>query len=168
MTALRPPSLPPPGLPPRLGSPDLSEATWRGRAIRYVLIYLALALTLVAVRALTYDIRKTLRAAQDQEAALLTQRNDLAVQVQTLENPQRIRDWAFANGMIRFAEAAKESQAILPLPTPGEGNGPANPEQPVNPNQAVSPVQPGSAVPDNTVPDNTVPDNTVEVNTQWR
>jgi len=160
-------------LRPRLRNVDLSEATWRGRAIRYVLIYLALALALVGLRYYTQDIRPALRAVQEREATLLTQRNDLAVRVQTLENPQRIRDWAFANGMIRFAEAPKESQAFLPLPPPGQRNAgvsadavkaePTSPESTrsvsARPDQPSSPVQPS-------IPGQ--PDNTVEVRTQWR
>ncbi|WP_179944613.1 hypothetical protein [Deinococcus radiopugnans] len=156
-------------LRPRVRSLDLTEATWRGRAVRYVLIYLALALALVGARYFTQDIRPALRAVQEREATLLTQRNDLAVQVQTLENPQRIRDWAFANGMVRFAEAPKESQAILPLPPPGRKDAAATPES----------AAPESAAPDSDPPAPPVspvqpprppaqPDNTVEVRTQWR
>ncbi|CAM3611097.1 Cell division protein FtsL [Deinococcus saxicola] len=166
MTALRPPSL-----HPHLDSMDLTEATWRGRAIRYVAIYLALALLLVGARYLTQDIRPALRVAQDQEAKLLTQRNDLAVTVQTLENPQRIRDWAFANGMIRFAEAPKESQAILPLPPPGAVPvilDAASPDPAISPVQPASPDQPEHLLSENAISDDTVPDNTVEVRTQWR
>ncbi|MDV6373730.1 hypothetical protein [Deinococcus arenicola] len=107
-----------------LKSVDLTETTWRGRAIRYVAIYLVLALTLVGARYLTQDIRPGLRVALDREATLVTQRNDLAVRVQALESPQRIREWAFANGMVRFAEAPKQSQAILPLP-PGSAATPS-------------------------------------------
>lgn len=151
-------------LRPRVRSLDLTEATWRGRAVRYVLIYLALALALVGARYFTQDIRPALRAVQEREATLLTQRNDLAVQVQTLENPQRIRDWAFANGMVRFAEAPKESQAILPLPPPGRRDAAATPK-PAAPGFAPpaptsSPVQPPRPP--------AQPDNTVEVRTQWR
>lgn len=151
-------------LRPRVRSLDLTEATWRGRAVRYVLIYLALALALVGARYFTQDIRPALRAVQEREATLLTQRNDLAVQVQTLENPQRIRDWAFANGMVRFAEAPKESQAILPLPPPGRKDAAATPK-PAAPGSAPpaptsSPVQPPRPP--------AQPDNTVEVRTQWR
>lgn len=151
-------------LRPRVRSLDLTEATWRGRAVRYVLIYLALALALVGARYFTQDIRPALRAVQEREATLLTQRNDLAVQVQTLENPQRIRDWAFANGMVRFAEAPKESQAILPLPPPGRKDAAATPK-PAAPGFAPpaptsSPVQPPRPP--------AQPDNTVEVRTQWR
>ncbi|MBB6016966.1 hypothetical protein ACFP9V_03695 [Deinococcus radiopugnans] len=151
-------------LRPRVRSLDLTEATWRGRAVRYVLIYLALALALVGARYFTQDIRPALRAVQEREATLLTQRNDLAVQVQTLENPQRIRDWAFANGMVRFAEAPKESQAILPLPPPGLKDAAATPK-PAAPGFAPpaptsSPVQPPRPP--------AQPDNTVEVRTQWR
>ena len=178
MTSVRPSSR-----LPSLDRVDLSEATWRGRAIRYVAIYLSLSLLLVGARFLTQDIRPALRVAQDREATLLTQRNDLAVTVQTLENPQRIRDWAFANGMVRFAEAPKEAQAILPLPPPGEEAGPAG----TAPSRSTA-AAPGTARPSATTatsartarpapsaqparpaqPGNTVPDNTVEVRTQWR
>ncbi|MFC4427510.1 hypothetical protein [Deinococcus navajonensis] len=95
---------------------DVSFATWRGRAVRYVLIYLALALVLVGVRAATQQIRPALREAQAREAALISQRDDLQLRIQTLESPQLIRDWAFANGMRRFAQAPKTVQQLPPAP----------------------------------------------------
>lgn len=97
---------------------DLSYATWRGRAVRYVLIYLALALALVGARAATQQIRPTLRDAQAREAALISQRDDLQLRIQTLESPQVIRDWAFANGMRRFAQAVKTVEKLPPAPLP--------------------------------------------------
>lgn len=97
---------------------DLSAATWRARAIRYVAIYLLLALALVAARYLTQDVRPTLRAAQEREAALTTERDELELRVQALGNPQRVRDWAFANGMRRFAEAPKTTAELTGVPAP--------------------------------------------------
>ncbi|BDP41867.1 hypothetical protein DAETH_18360 [Deinococcus aetherius] len=97
---------------------DLSAATWRARAIRYVGIYLLLALALVAARYLTQDVRPDLRAAQEREAALTTQRDELELRVQALGNPQRVRDWAFANGMRRFAEASKTTAELTGVPAP--------------------------------------------------
>ena len=164
----------------RLGRLDLSETTWRGRALRYLVIYLMLALALIGARYFTQEIRPMLRAAQEREATLLIQRNDLAVQVQILENPQRIRDWAFANGMIRFAEAPKETQAILPLPPPPAARpAPSSPEKPSaetpSPEQSSaaqsSPPQPTpaqTAPPQRPYSRPDQPDRTVEVRTQWR
>ncbi|GGM01887.1 hypothetical protein [Deinococcus aerophilus] len=120
---------------------DLSVTTWRNRAIRYVLIYLALALALVVTRALTQHIRPDLRTAEARQAALTTQRDDLTVQLQGLENPQRIRDWALANGMRRFAEVPKTTQEIQPLPP---------------------------ALPTSLTPPASAPGTTVEVKTQWK
>ncbi|EYB68372.1 hypothetical protein DEIPH_ctg025orf0258 [Deinococcus phoenicis] len=97
---------------------DLSAATWRARAIRYVAIYLVLALMLVGARLLTQDVRPTLRTAQDREVALTTQRDELELRVQALGNPQRVRDWAFQNGMRRFAEAPKTTQDLTGVPAP--------------------------------------------------
>lgn len=97
---------------------DLNAATWRARAMRYVGIYLLLALALVAARFVTQDVRPTLRAAQEREAALTTQRDELELRVQALGNPQRIRDWAFQNGMRRFAEAPKTTQDLTAVPPP--------------------------------------------------
>ena len=57
-------------------------------------------------------IPQLIAGAQAREAALTTQRDDLALQLQVLENPQRLRDWAFANGMQRFTDAAKETGKI--------------------------------------------------------
>ncbi|TDE87566.1 MULTISPECIES: hypothetical protein [Deinococcus] len=97
---------------------DLSVATWRARAIRYVVIYLLLALALVGARFLTQGVRPALRAAQEREAVLTTQRDELELRVQALGNPQRIRDWALQNGMRRFAEAPKTTQDLSSIPAP--------------------------------------------------
>lgn len=97
---------------------DLSTATWRARAIRYVGLYLLLALALVMARYLTQDVRPTLRAAQEREATLTTQRDELELRVQALGNPQRISDWALQNGMRRFAEVPKTTETIKGIPAP--------------------------------------------------
>lgn len=93
---------------------DTSVLTWRNRAVRYLLIYLALLVTLVSVRFLTQNVRPELRAAQLREGQLISQRDTLSLEVQSLENLQRVRDWAFANDMRRFAEANKVTQEIVP------------------------------------------------------
>lgn len=93
---------------------DTSVSTWRNRAVRYLLIYLALLVTLVGVRFLTQNVRPELRAAQLREGQLISQRDTLSLEVQSLENLQRVRDWAFANDMRRFAEATKVTQEIAP------------------------------------------------------
>lgn len=105
----------------RLPTLDTSASTWRGRALRYLLIYLLLLVALVTVRYLTRDVRATLVEAGKREQALSREREVLALDVQSLSNVQRIRDWAFANGMHRFAEATKTSQTIpapRAIPTP--------------------------------------------------
>lgn len=91
---------------------DTSPATWRGRALRYLLIYLVLLVALVAVRYVTRDVRVTLLAANREEATLSAQRDELALEVESLSNVQRVRDWAFANGMQRFAEATKTARVV--------------------------------------------------------
>lgn len=106
MTRFRPPLT--------LATVDTSVSTWRGRAVRYLLIYVALLATLVTVRALTQDVRPQLRAAQLREGQLISQRDSLSLEVQSLESLQRVRNWAFANGMRRFAEASKVTQDIAP------------------------------------------------------
>ncbi|MCP2013434.1 hypothetical protein L1280_000562 [Deinococcus sp. HSC-46F16] len=105
---------------PDLSRLDVSIATWRARAVRYLAIYLALALLLVGARALTQDVRPTLRAAQDREAALTTERDELELRVQTLTGSARVRDWAFANGMRRFAGSRTTAGRFgaVPLPDP--------------------------------------------------
>ncbi|SMB92220.1 hypothetical protein [Deinococcus hopiensis] len=97
---------------------DFSLATWQSRAIRYMVIYLLLALALVASRYLTQDIRPSLRAAQDREAKLITARDELEVEVQRLSSPQRVRDWASQNGLRSFAEAPKTKQSITGVTPP--------------------------------------------------
>jgi len=97
---------------------DLSLSTWQARAVRYVLIYLVLALVLVAARFLTQDVRPDLRAAQKREVALTNARDELEVSVQRLSNPQRIRDWADGHGLRPFAEAPKKTEALLSVPAP--------------------------------------------------
>lgn len=97
---------------------DLSLATWQARAVRYVSIYLVLALVLVAARYLTQDVRPDLRAAQQREAALTAERDELEVSVQRLNNPQRIRDWAGQHGLRPFAEAPKNNEPLLSVSAP--------------------------------------------------
>ncbi|GGK13778.1 hypothetical protein GCM10008955_03890 [Deinococcus malanensis] len=114
----------------RWSSLDLSFVTWRGRAVRYVLIYLALAVALVGVRMGTQQIRPGLISAQEREAELISQRDDLQLRIQILENPQLIRDWAFANGMQRFAQAPNKTMQDLP-PAPTMAARPAAPKRTV-------------------------------------
>ncbi|ALW88401.1 hypothetical protein GCM10008956_21020 [Deinococcus arenae] len=92
--------------------PDLTLPTWRARAVRYLLIYVALVVALVSVRASTSNVRSLLREAQGQEQTLITQRDNLALQLQELEAPQRIGAWAKANGMQLFAVAPKDTADI--------------------------------------------------------
>ncbi|GGL05525.1 hypothetical protein [Deinococcus radiotolerans] len=96
--------------------PDLTLPTWRARAVRYLLIYVALVVALVSVRASTSEVRPGLRAAQLREQTLITQRDNLALQLQTLETKQRIMAWAQANGMELSATAVKGSADIQGIP----------------------------------------------------
>lgn len=100
---------------PRPRDLDLSFLTWRGRAVRYVLIYLALALGLTGLRYATHGIRPALIEAQKQEAALIKQRDDLQVQVQALQNPQLVPLWAAQHGMRLYAESPKTVADFRPL-----------------------------------------------------
>ena len=97
---------------------DLSLATWQARAVRYVSIYLLLALALVGARFATQDVRPNLREAQDREGELLIQRDELEVEVQRLSSKARIRDWAVQNGLRPFAEAPKTTQPLTGVPAP--------------------------------------------------
>ncbi|WP_221089178.1 hypothetical protein [Deinococcus aquaedulcis] len=101
---------------PRWNEMDTSLPTWRARAVRYVLIYLALVLVLVTVRALTSNVRPALRAAEKREAALITQNADLTVQLQTLESQRRLKDWAQAHGMRLLAVTPPNKATFTPLP----------------------------------------------------
>lgn len=131
---------------------DTSAATWRGRAMRYVLIYVLLALVLVGVRYATHDVRVNLRAAADREKVLIAQRDALEVQVQALTTPQRIREWAFAQGMRRFAEAEPKLSADIPaFPLPA--------------NLTSSPPESSSNLGLNSAP---VSQSRLEVRTQWK
>lgn len=97
---------------------DLSVSTWQARAIRYVVIYLLLALALVGARLWTQDVRPDLRAAQAREAALTTERDELELRVQALSTPQRVREWALSNGMRRYAEMPKTRAALSGVAAP--------------------------------------------------
>lgn len=100
---------------------DTRISTWQGRAIRYLVIYLVLACLLVVARYVTQHIRPNLRLAQEQEAALLAQRDDLEIRVQSLTTPQVVQEWALEHGMQRFAEHSKTTLDLgqpLPFPTP--------------------------------------------------
>ncbi|WP_291425820.1 hypothetical protein [Deinococcus sp.] len=101
---------------------DTAPATWQWRTLRYLSIYLLLAITLIAVRYKTQHVRPNLLDLQKQEATLLTQRDNLEIAVQVAVTPQRIQEWAAANGMIHFAESPKAARdlgqgAPLNLPT---------------------------------------------------
>ncbi|GAA5502038.1 hypothetical protein Dxin01_01777 [Deinococcus xinjiangensis] len=102
---------------------DTSPATWQRRTLRYLAIYLVLSLSLVALRYCSQHVRPALRDAQETEAKLLTQRDELEIRVQVATTPQKVQDWAEAHGMQRFAEAHKTvrdlgNQAPPPAPTP--------------------------------------------------
>jgi hypothetical protein len=129
---------------------DTSGATWRGRAMRYVLIYVLLALVLVGVRYVTHDVRVQLRAAADREEVLIAQRDTLEVQVQALTTPQRIREWAFAQGMRRFAEAPKVTADLPTIPLPAS----LSSSPPDSSNSGLRPAP--------------VPQTALEVRTQWK
>ncbi|GGB64065.1 hypothetical protein [Deinococcus soli (ex Cha et al. 2016)] len=95
---------------------DLTLPTWRARAVRYLLIYVALVLALVSVRASTSGVRPALREAQGREQALVTQRDNLILQLEALETPQRIIEWARGNGMRLYADAPKDTADIPAIP----------------------------------------------------
>lgn len=95
---------------------DLTLPTWRARAVRYLLIYVALVVALVSVRASTSDVRPALREAQGREQALVTQRDNLILQLEALETPQRIFEWARGNGMVLYAAAPKDTAEIAGIP----------------------------------------------------
>ncbi len=116
--------------------------------MRYVMIYLILALVLVGARYATQDVRFNLRTTTDREAELLSVRDDLEVRVQALTTPQRVREWAFAQGMRRFAETVKVTADIPTVPLP-----------------ANLPSSPPDSSRSNSAP---VPQTALEVRTQWK
>lgn len=96
-------------------------ARWRRRAVKLLLTYLLLALTLLSTRSLTRDVRPALLAARTQEKQLTQERDQRELHVQTLLADTRVRQWALQNGMVLTAEAPKTSrdlgtQAVPPLP----------------------------------------------------
>ncbi len=105
---------------------DTAPATWQWRTLRYLSIYLLLAMTLIAVRYKTQHVRPNLLDLQKQEATLLTQRDNLEIAVQVAVTPQKIQEWAAGNGMIHFAESPKTArdlgQAAAPLTLPTTNN----------------------------------------------
>lgn len=96
---------------------DTSTATWQRRTLRYLSIYLLLALALVAARYFTQHIRPALRDVQKQEATLQAQRDDLEIRVQSASTPQKVQEWAASSGMQRFAESSKSTRDLGNLPT---------------------------------------------------
>lgn len=105
---------------------DTNAATWRGRAMRYVLIYLLLTLVLVGMRYATQNVRVELRAAAAREEELIVVRDELEVRVQALTTPQRIREWAFSQGMRRFAETPKVRADMPVFVLPARLNAPGS------------------------------------------
>ena len=98
----------------RLKMADLSPVTWRKRAIRYLLIWLALVSALITMRYFTYPIRSELLLSNKKQKELLTQRDALIVEVQVLDGSQRTRDWAINNGFRRFAQTPRSFQSLAP------------------------------------------------------
>lgn len=96
---------------------DTTTATWQRRTLRYLTIYLLLALALVAARFFTQHIRPVLREVQKQEETLQAQRDDLEIRVQAATTPQKVQEWAVQNGMQRFAESSKSTRDLGNLPT---------------------------------------------------
>lgn len=88
------------------------------RAQRYLAIYLALVLALVASRYLTRDTYPALRALRDQEAALVQRRASLNLDVARLESPARVRAWAEQNQMVPWSKAPRDFAALGELPDP--------------------------------------------------
>lgn len=117
---------------------DTTTATWQRRTLRYLTIYLLLALALVTARYFTQHIRPQLREVQQQEANLLSQRDELEIRVQAATTPQKVQEWALQSGMQRFAERAASAS------TRDLGAGETEPQ-----------YTPSSS-------------NAIEVNTQWK
>lgn len=105
---------------------DTTTATWQRRTLRYLVIYLTLALVLVVARYMSQGIRPELREMQKQEAALQTQRDDLEVRVQAASSPQKVQEWAVQNGFQRFAEAVKTTRDLGTGSTVPEMNKPSS------------------------------------------
>ncbi len=99
-------------------TPPVELDEWRARALRYTVIYLALALALMSVRFATRDIRPTLLTLRDERVTLQAQKRDLEVALQTATSVARVRTWAIDNGMIDFARAKKETAKFAALPAP--------------------------------------------------
>ncbi|MFC5847439.1 hypothetical protein [Deinococcus petrolearius] len=93
---------------------DTTPVTWQRRTLRYLAIYLALALLLVGARYLTQNVRPDLRAAQKREETLVKERDTLALRVQAATTPQKVQAWALENGMQRFAESRKTTRDLAP------------------------------------------------------
>ena len=106
---------------PRQGLFSADPALWRRRAVRLLLTYLLLTLTLLSARSLTRHVRPDLLAAREQEQALTQERDQRELRVQTLLADTRVRQWALQNGMVLSAEAPKTfrdlgTQTVPPLP----------------------------------------------------
>lgn len=119
---------------------DTSVTTWQRRALRYLAIYLLLALALVTSRYLTRHVRPNLREAQTQETQLLSQKDQLEIAVQVATTPQKVQEWALSQGMEPFAESSKTVKDF------GQDSGRG---------LAAPPVSPSSSAP-------------LEVRTQWK
>lgn len=100
----------------RLTAGLTDAATWRARALRYTLIFVLLACVLVALRSQTHHIRPDLRDLMGQRVLLQQQKAALELEAQRVTSPGRVRDWALANGMQPFSQAAKNGASFAALP----------------------------------------------------
>jgi hypothetical protein len=86
------------------------------RGTRYLAVYLALLTVLVGLRYATRDTHPALLALQDREEALELRRKQLELDVQRLESPSRVRDWAAKNEMVPYSTAEHKFINLKALP----------------------------------------------------
>ena len=94
------------------------ESFWRPWALRSVALWTVSMLALIGLRVATAEVRPGLREAQTEQVSLVTQRDQLALEVQGLNNVSRVRSWAEEHGMIRFADSEKRSAEVAGVAPP--------------------------------------------------
>jgi hypothetical protein len=88
---------------------------WRIRAVLYTCVYLCLALVLVGIRQMTWQISPILLEVQRTRLALEQDQKALRSRVEPLLSPANIRNFALTHDMVPFSKAPKDFANFVAL-----------------------------------------------------
>ncbi len=87
----------------------------RERVVKYLSYYVAMVALLLVVRFVTRGSETELKDLRTAADSLVTEQSSLRRQIDSLESPARVREWAVGNKMIPFSAATAQTQALPSL-----------------------------------------------------